>query len=47
MTGLVTVSGAEITVTVSRTIDLPLLAIVGAGEHTVTSTRASRALTGP
>lgn len=47
MAGTVTVSGAEITVTVSSTIDLPLLAMVGVSEHTVTSTRASRTVSGP
>jgi Flp pilus assembly protein TadG len=47
MTGTVTISGTEITVTVSTTLDLPLLAIVGVSEHTVTSTRASRTVTGP
>jgi hypothetical protein len=47
MTGTVAVSGAEITVTVSSTIDLPLLAMVGVTEHTVTSTRASRPVSGP
>ena len=47
MTGTVTVDGSEITVTVSSSIDLPLLAIVGVSEHTVTSTRASRTLSGP
>jgi hypothetical protein len=47
MAGTVTVSGAEITVTVSTTLDLRLLAIVGVSEHTVTSTRASRTVTGP
>ena len=47
MTGTVAVSGAEITVTVSSTIDLPLLAMVGVNEHTVTSTRASRPVSGP
>jgi Flp pilus assembly protein TadG len=41
MAGTVTVSGAEITVIVSSTIDLPLLAMVGVSEHTVTATRAS------
>lgn len=47
MAGTVTVSGAEITVTVSSTIDLPLLAMVGVSEHTVTATRASRTVSGP
>jgi hypothetical protein len=47
MAGTVTVSGAEITVTVSSTIDLPLLAMVGVSEHTVTSTRASQTVSGP
>ena len=47
MTGTVTVSGAEISVTVTTTVDLPLLAIVGVDEHTLTSTRASRTVTGP
>ena len=47
MAGTVTVSGAEITVIVSSTIDLPLLAMVGVSEHTVTATRASRTVSGP
>lgn len=47
MAGTVTVGGAEITVTVSSTIDLPLLALVGVSEHTVTATRASRTVSGP
>jgi Flp pilus assembly protein TadG len=47
MTGSVTVNGSEITVSVSSSIDLPLLAIVGVSEHTVTSTRASRTVSGP
>lgn len=47
MAGTATVSGAEITVTVSSTIDLPLLAMVGISEHTVTSTRASQTVSGP
>lgn len=47
MAGAVTVAGAEITVTVSSTIGLPLLAMVGVSEHTVTSTRASRTVSGP
>lgn len=46
MAGTVTVGGAEITVTVSSTIDLPLLAMVGVSEHTVTATRASRTVSG-
>lgn len=47
MAGTVVVNGPEITVTVSATIELPLLAIVGVSEHTVTSTRTSRALSDP
>ena len=47
MTGTVAVNGSEITVTVSSSIDLPLLAVVGVREHTVTSTRASRTVSGP
>lgn len=47
MTGTVAVNGPEITVTVDATIDLPLLAIVGVSERTVTSTRTSRALSDP
>jgi hypothetical protein len=38
---------AEVTVIVSSTIDLPLLAMVGVSEHTVTATRASRTVSGP
>ena len=47
MTGTVAVNGPEITVTVDATIDLPLLAVVGVSERTVTSTRTSRALSDP
>ena len=47
MTGTVAVNGPEITVTVDATIDLPLLAVVGVSERTVTSTRTSRSLSDP
>lgn len=47
MTGVVTVDGPEISVTVSSTITLPLLAIVGVDQHTVTSTRTARAVSDP
>ena len=47
MTGTVVVNGPEITVTVDTTIDLPLLAVVGVSQRTVTSARTSRALSDP
>ena len=47
MTGTVTVTGDEITVTAITTIDLPLLAIVGVDQRTVTSTRTARAISDP
>lgn len=47
MTGTITVTGAEITVTASTTISLPLLAIVGVDQHTVTATRTARAISDP
>lgn len=47
MTGTVLVNSTEITVTVSTTISLPLLSIVGIDQHTVTSSRTARAATAP
>lgn len=47
MTGTVTVNGNEITVTVSTTIGLPLLAIVGVDQRTIDSTRTARAISDP
>lgn len=47
MTGTVLVTSTEITVTVSNSIALPLLSVVGVDKHTVTSTRAARAATAP
>ena len=47
MTGTVTINGHEITVTATTTISLPLLAIVGVDQRTVTSTRTARAISDP
>jgi hypothetical protein len=47
MTGTVTVNGREITVTTTTTISLPLLAMVGVEQRTVTSTRTARAISDP
>ena len=47
MSGTVTVNGHEITVTATTTITLPLLAIVGVDQRTVTSTRTARAISDP
>ena len=47
MAGTVTVTGGEITVTATTTISLPLLAIVGVDQRTVTSTRTARAISDP
>jgi len=47
MTGAVTVSGNQITVTAATTIDLPLLAVVGVSQRTVESTRTARAISDP
>jgi hypothetical protein len=47
MAGTVTVNGDEITVTATTTISLPLLAIVGVDQRTVTSTRTARAISDP
>jgi Flp pilus assembly protein TadG len=44
MTGTVTVSGNEITVTAVTTVELPLLAVVGINQRTVDSTRTARAI---
>jgi len=44
MTGTVTVTGNEITVTAAATITLPLLAVVGVNQRTVDSTRTARAI---
>lgn len=46
MSGTVTVSSNEITVTATATVDLPLLALVGVDQHTLTSTRIARAVSG-
>ena len=47
MAGTVTVNGDEVTVTATTTISLPLLAIVGVDQRTVTSTRTARAISDP
>jgi hypothetical protein len=47
MTGHVTVTGDEITVTASATVELPLLAIVGVDRRTVESTRSARVVSDP
>lgn len=47
MAGTVMVNGDEITVTATTAISLPLLAIVGVDQRTVTSTRTARAISDP
>ena len=47
MTGTVTVNSNEITVTAITAIDLPLLAVVGANQRTLDSTRTARAISDP
>ena len=47
MAGAVVVTGNEISVTATLTIDLPLLAMVGVDRHSVTSTRTARAISDP
>ena len=47
MSGTVTINGRDITVTATTTISLPLLAIVGVDQRTVTSTRTARAISDP
>lgn len=47
MTGEVQIDGATVTVTARRTVDLPLLSLVGVAQHTVTSIRTARIISDP
>ncbi len=47
VTGDVQVDAAQVTVTAAATVELPLLAIVGVSDRTVTSTRTAQIISDP